>query len=153
MLQNSSTIDARYEHFISKVVQTQIIYTLEDKQGVAICGSNDFELDGEPVPVLLFWSDKVLANACKVEEWASYDVKEIPLNEFMENWCLGMYDDEVVSGIEFDMNLFGKEESPLRLLHDLLEEVKSTKTAISFNQFKSVTDMESYLSEIGDTLN
>ncbi|CEN52367.1 hypothetical protein CCAN11_2440051 [Capnocytophaga canimorsus] len=25
MLQNSSTIDARYEHFISKVVQTQII--------------------------------------------------------------------------------------------------------------------------------
>ncbi|CEN52368.1 conserved hypothetical protein [Capnocytophaga canimorsus] len=71
----------------------------------------------------------------------------------MENWCLGLYDDEVVSGIEFDANLFGREESSLQLLEDLIAEIKSTKATISFKQFKSVADMESYLSEIGDTLN
>lgn len=153
MLKDSLTIDKQYEHFIKKVVQTQVIFALEDNQGVAICGSNEFELNGEAVPVLLFWSEQSRANACRVEEWASYKIKEIPLNEFMENWCLGMYDDEVVTGIEFDANLFGREESPLQLLEDLIHEIKKTKSTISFKQFKSIPDMENYLNEIGDTFN
>lgn len=84
-----------YFHFIREVVATGIVYCLRDTQSeyVAACTSNQFvtQDDEEQVGVFAFWSDKEKAQACQKEEWKEYTVSEIPLAEFMEDWCLSMY--------------------------------------------------------------
>lgn len=148
MLQNTQILLDRYYSFVKKVVETEIIYTLEDNQSVAVCPSNKYELDEEPVAVLVYWSEKAKALACQRDEWAEFVPKAIPLTEFMELWCLGMYDDEVVTGIEFDAQLFGYEELPLQLLKDLIHEVKEQKKKLIFKQFRSLQDFEMYLDDL-----
>ena len=148
MLQNTQILLDRYHFFIKKVVETEIVYTLEDNRSVAVCPSNKYELEEEPVAVLVYWSEKTRALACQKEEWAQFALKAIPLTEFMELWCLGMYDDEVVTGIEFDAQLFGYEELPLQLLKDLIHEVKEKKKELIFKQFSSLQDFEIYLNDL-----
>ena len=102
-----------YYHFIREVVATGIVYCLRDAQSeyVAACTSNQFVTQDqeEQVGVFAFWSDKEGAKACQKEEWEEYTISEIPLAEFMEDWCLSMYQDDIVAGINFSEDLYGHE--------------------------------------------
>ncbi|MDO4783066.1 MAG: DUF2750 domain-containing protein [Capnocytophaga felis] len=153
MLIDSKTLEERYNKFIKKVVETGIVYALKNKKDVAVCPSNHFfydEEEEEACPVLLFWSEEKRAKLCQKEEWAKYCVSQIALAEFLELWCLGMYDDGVVVGIEFDHKLFGYEQLPLDLLNDLIHQAEDTKTKLSFKNFESLSDLKNYLEEIED---
>lgn len=150
MLQNSQSLIDSYKKFIKKVVQTEVIYCLKDeKEGVAVCNSNEFRNEeGQDVPLLTFWSESALAKACQEEEWLKYKITEILLPEFMELWVFGMCEDEVVAGLDFNNNLFGYEEHPLQLLKDLISEIEATKKKIEFRGFTSLTDLKDYVQEI-----
>lgn len=151
MLIDSKTLEERYNKFVKKAIETQAVYALKDGKGVAVCPSNHFFYDEEEkdaCPVLLFWSEEKRAKLCQKEEWAKYSVSQIPLAEFMELWCLGMYDDGVVVGLDFDHKLFGYEQLPLELLNDLIRQVESTQTKLSFRNFKLLADLKAYLEEI-----
>ncbi|MDO5105832.1 DUF2750 domain-containing protein [Capnocytophaga sp.] len=151
MLIDSKIIEERYERFVEKVVETGVVYTLKDKKGVAVCPSNHFfydEAEEEACPTLLFWSEEKRAQLCQAEEWAKHRVEQIPLAEFMELWCLGMYDDGVVVGLDFDHNLFGYEQLPIDLVTDLIRQAEAAKTRFSFRNFKSLADLKTYLEEI-----
>ncbi|MDO4880673.1 MAG: DUF2750 domain-containing protein [Capnocytophaga sp.] len=150
MLQNTESLLNNYKKFIKKVVQTNTIYCLKDKkEGVAVCSSTEFRnVEGQDVPLLTFWSEQALAKACQAEEWAKYEITEIPLSEFMELWIFGMCEDEVVAGLDFNANLFGYEEHPLQLLKDLIAEIEATKKIIEFRSFTSLTDLKDYIQEI-----
>ena len=129
-----------YFHFIREVVATGIIYCLRDTQSeyVAACTSNQFVTQ----------DDKEKAQACQKEEWKEYTVSEIPLAEFMEDWCLSMYQDDIVAGIDFSQDLYGYEETPMELLKTLIAEVEANEVALSFNGFTSLDDLREYVREI-----
>ena len=44
----------RYENFIKRVSENEIVWGLESKDGRFVCESNEYE----DTPVMLFWSDK-----------------------------------------------------------------------------------------------
>ena len=66
----------------------------------------------------------------------------------MEDWCLSMYQDDIVAGINFSEDLYGHEESPIELLNALIAEVEANKVVLSFKGFTSLDDLKEYVKEI-----
>lgn len=149
MLQDEITLQNRYKDFIKKVCETEIVYGLKDDKGYATSYSNDLEYDdGEPVQIICFWSDAARAKSCVDKEWNRYDASPISLNEFLENWCLGMNNDGLLVGINFDSNLFGYEAEPLELALKVIEELKKNGKSFILRKFDNLEDMENQIREV-----
>lgn len=149
MLQDQITLKNRYKDFIRKVCETEIVYGLKDDRGYATSYSNDLEYeDGEPVKIICFWSNAARAKSCVDKEWNRYEASPIPLNEFLENWCLGMNSDGLLAGINFDGNLFGYEAEPLDLVLEMIEELKKNNKSLILRKFTDLEDMENQIREI-----
>lgn len=149
MLQDHITLKNRYKDFIRKICDTEIVYGLKDEKGYATSYSNELEYeDGEPVQIICFWSDAARAKSCLDKEWNRYEPSPIPLNEFMENWCLGMNGDGSLAGTDFDSNLFGYEAEPLELALEIIEELKKNEKSISLRKFEDLDDMENQIREV-----
>ncbi|ATA88295.1 hypothetical protein CGC58_00230 [Capnocytophaga stomatis] len=133
--------------FIHKILENGLVFYLKNKKEVAVCPSNTFFIEetNTPISVFPFWSDKLTAERCRKEEWENYEVSEISLADFMEFWCLGMYEDGVAAGIDFDENLCGEEEIPTELLKKIIDEVEKTNTKITFKNFKTLKQLKNYL--------
>jgi hypothetical protein len=143
MHQDAIVVRQRHEKFIKKICETNIVYGLESEDGFASSSSNnvDDETD-EPVKIICFWSEKAWAKSCIKNDWANYDLAEIPLSEFIENWCVGMSNDKLLVGTNFDQNMFGYEVEPLELILDLVKELRTIKSEIRFLKFSSLDDLE-----------
>ena len=63
------------------------------------------------------------------------------LADFIENWCIGMNNDGLLIGIEFDQQMFGYESEPFDLILDLVAELKAQGKDLSFNNFAGVADL------------
>ncbi len=101
---------------------------MKSKNGFATSGSTQFEDDnGNPIGMICFWAEKVRAKSCAKDEWKKYKVTEIPVAEFMENWCVGM----AIDGL-----LIGHEVAPLELILELTTELKSIGKDFNFRKFK-----------------
>lgn len=149
MLQDQITLKNRCKDFIRKVSETEIVYGLKDDKGYATSYSNDLEYeDGEPVQIICFWSDAARAKSCVDREWNRYEASPIPLNEFLENWCLGMNSDGLVVGIDFDSNMFGYEAEPLELVLEMIEELKKNNKSLTLRKFDDLEDMENQIREV-----
>jgi hypothetical protein len=110
----------KQEQFIAKITETEIVWVLEKEEGYATASSLDYEDDeGEAAEVLCFWSDKALALVCSKDDWEGYTPVEIPLGDFIENWCIGMDHDLIMAGIDFDEELTGDEVDPLELILEI----------------------------------
>ena len=115
--------DEEYNRFIRSIIGSQTLYTLVSGEGdIAECPSTEYEEDdGEPVPVFCVWHDRAQAEACKVEEWADYQLEALPLDFFMHEWLVSMDQDAVLLGVDFDSELYGLEIEPVEVLADLLD--------------------------------
>ncbi|WP_347218933.1 DUF2750 domain-containing protein [Chryseobacterium sp.] len=149
MLQDPITLQNRYKDFIKKVSKTETVYGLKDDKGYATSYSNDQEYeDGEPVQIICFWSDAARAKSCVSKEWNRYEATPVPLNEFLENWCLGMNSDGLLVGINFDSNLFGYEAEPLEVVLEIIEELKKNGKSLPLRKFDDLEDMENQIREV-----
>jgi len=149
MLQDSITIKNRHLNFIKKVSESEIVYGLKSKNGFATSSSTQFEDEnGNSIGMICFWAEKVRAKSCAKDEWRKYNVTEIPLYEFMENWCVGMANDRLLIGTQFDQNLFGHEIEPLDLILELASELKSTEKDLKFRKFDGIADLEAQVKGI-----
>ena len=115
--------DEEYNRFIRSIIGSQTLYTLVSDEGdIAECPSTEYEEDdGEPVPVFCVWHDRAQAEACKVEEWADYQLETLPLDFFLHEWLVSMDQDAVLLGVDFDSELYGLEIEPVEVLADLLD--------------------------------
>ena len=114
--------DEDYNRFIRAILGTQTVYTLVLDEDIAECPSTEYEEDdGEPVPVFCVWHDRAQAEACKVEEWADYQLEALPLDFFLHEWLVSMDQDAVLLGVDFDSELYGLEIEPVEVLADLLD--------------------------------
>ena len=135
--------NASHQRFITDVVESGIVWTLEDDEGCANIDSETHETEtGEPEIVLCYWSDKKVARDCAKAQWPDHDLGEIALSDFMENWCVGMQSDGVIAGMNFDAELLGTEILPLDLLLELFEELRRKNKDLSFEHYPSQTEFE-----------
>lgn len=151
MHQDDHTLKLNMETFVKAVCKSKLVYGLESEEGFAVLDSMDYDDDnGEPVEVICFWSDEALAAASAKEAWANYQVIEIPLAEFMENWCIEMNNDGLLAGIDFNEDLNGSELEPLELALELVKELKSGNKTIAFETYSSLTDLEKQIRKAND---
>ena len=141
MLEDIAAIDAKYKQFVEQAATSKLVWGLKDKQGWANTDSGAEE-EGDVIP---FWSDKAQAKACAREDWKGYLPTFIALPEFLESWCVEMAENNVLAGVNWDANMFGKEVNALELALDILEQVKTTGLDIKFLNYESV---DAFIAEI-----
>jgi hypothetical protein len=144
MFQDAATSEAKHQKFVERVCTLETVWGLQNEDGWAISDSNDFE-DTELMP---FWSDRAYAAACAKSEWAAYAPVAIPLAEFLENWCVGIYNDEGLIVTNMDANMFGKEIEPLELALEILAEAAKISKNLSFTKYKSVEELREQIQTI-----
>ena len=148
MFKNHIDIRLNHEKFIKKVCKTNIVYGLEGTEGLAMSGSNNLEdEDGDPIGIICFWSEKALAKACAKDVWEEHEPIAISLVEFIENWCIGIDNEELLVGTNFDQNMFGFEIEGYELILELIAELKANKKDLEFIKFKNLQDLESQIRE------
>src|SRR4051812_18218308 len=111
MEKNKQLADSYLAHFVKEVAEKEVVWGLYCAEGWANVDSHEFD----NILVFPFWSNKELAAACAIDEWAIYTPATLDLPEFLENWCVAMYRDHVMPGINWDVDLFGKELEPISL--------------------------------------
>lgn len=109
--------DENYDRFIGESLATGCVWGLESEAGWALCASNiNTDLD-----VLLLWSQPEFAQQHAVDEWASYQVVPIALEELLDDWLPGMHEDITLVGVNWNADLEGDEVEPLDLLEDFTD--------------------------------
>lgn len=119
MTELSDDFDENYDRFIVEAVENGLVWGLEGEDGFAVCPSERHE-DTDVMP---FWSNRELAEAVCVDEWAVYKPVPIDLEEFLDDWLPGLHQDVVLVGVNWTAELEGAEEEPLDLLEDMDEEL------------------------------
>lgn len=151
MLQNSISIKNKHKKFIQEVTDNEIVWVLRSKEGLATSSSNEYEdEDGEPIEIVCFWSNQKLASVCGKKFWKEYSAVEIELSIFLENWCVGLSNDDLIVGTNFDWNLFGQENDPIELILEITEEMQKKKKDLKFKKFKNIKDLETQAKKIYD---
>ena len=151
MIQNSIAIKKKHQKFIEEVVLNGIVWGLKSDEGYATSSSNDYEDNqGEPIVLICFWSNKKLANVCGRKYWKEYKPQEIELTAFLENWCVGMYNENSMAGTNFDWNLFGQENDTLELALEIIDELKKKKKTLAFRKFECLQDFETQTRSVLD---
>ncbi len=149
MFQDHITVKNRHKRFIKTICETEIVYGLESKEGFATSSSVHYEYDDrEEIGIICFWAEKALAKSCIKDGWKEYEVSEIPIADFMENWCVGMGNDGLLIGTEFDKNMFGFEAEPFELILDLIAELKSKRKDLNFRKFNGLSDLEKQIKSL-----
>lgn len=151
MFQDFITLKTRHLRFVKTVSDSEIVYGLKSKNGYATSSSTQYEDDvGKPIGMICFWAEKVRAKSCAKDDWKKYKVSEIPLAEFMENWCIGIANDGLLIGTQFEQNLLGHEVEPLDLILELTSELKSIEKDLNFKKFNGIADLEKQVKEINE---
>ena len=96
----TTDIQANLDLFVAETKENQLVWGLRNEEGWLSCDSTEFE-NSEVMP---FWSAKEDAQAHNVEEWADFEVLEIPLDILAE--------DGVLVGTNWNAQLEGKEVEP-----------------------------------------
>ncbi|WP_375754050.1 DUF2750 domain-containing protein [Vibrio sp. HN007] len=112
MTKLTSDIQANLELFVQETKENNLVWGLRNsEEGWLACDSSEFE-NSEVMP---FWSSKEDAEFHNVEEWAEFEVLEIPLDIFVEDWLITLAEDGVLVGTNWNSGLEGKEMEPSEL--------------------------------------
>lgn len=142
MTSKSNSPEQILSTFISNACENGKVWALEDKESYAVSGSNVFDgADGQPAGMVCFWSDRSLAKASAIEDWQSYQPVEIKLDDFLENFCIGIYHDGLVVGLNFDENMVGYEILSLELVLKICNEIKKTGKKLTLKKYKNISEL------------
>jgi hypothetical protein len=143
MANDSATTERNYQLFIERVAASKLVWGLKSKNGWA----NSHSADSEDTDVVPFWSERAYAKACARDDWKDFTPTEIPLVQFLENWCIGMAEDDTLIGINWDPKMLGEEEDALGVALDVLNQLKVINSAIKFANFGSIDEFIAEISE------
>jgi hypothetical protein len=115
MTQLTDDAQANHELFVHRVKETGLVWGLKVDEDWAICESNEYE----DQMVFPFWSDEADARVHCADEWADYAPASIALDEFAQDWLVGMDEDDVLVGTNWDADLSGVEIEPMELAEEL----------------------------------
>lgn len=149
MIQDIVAQQEKHEAFIKKICETELVFGLENKVGFATLDSANYEDEnGKPMPVMCFWSEENKAQSCAKDKWKSYQPSSIKLASFIEEWCVGIYNEGLLVGTDFDENKIGNELDALELILEIVDELLSQKKELEFQKFENLADLEAQIREI-----
>ena len=135
--------------FLTEITNTQKVFLLEDKNGIAFSESIFFNLDdGSPVPVFCFWSNFNDAKNARKINWKNHEVVEICLVTFIEDFLVQLYNDSLIAGLNFNSEMEGFESDPLNLISAIIENVNQQKIQLEFEYFKNIHDLENQIKKL-----
>ncbi|TCI65204.1 DUF2750 domain-containing protein [Exiguobacterium sp. SH0S2] len=104
------------EAFCERVEANGLVFGLSAKQdeGWAYAPSHV-----EATDVLLFFSSRKFALACRTEEWTDYHVIELPVELFLKRWLPNVSEDELLCGLDWSSGLVGLEDDSETMLEFL----------------------------------
>ncbi len=132
-IQNINT-ESILAQFVTECVATQQIWGLKSELGWTVAVSNQFE----NAQVYVFWSSKQAAERCAKEEWEDYKPATISLSEFLEDWCVGIFEENSLIGVQWDYDLCGEETESMELAQQLIQEIKRNNCKINFSKYPTV---------------
>lgn len=139
-----------FHPFLHKIIAQGQIWGLSSEEGWATSVSNEYE----ETEVLPFWTSEENAKQLAQDEWARFTPKSITISEFLENWLIGMHNDEILVGLEWNEDLQGHEFEPMELALEIIAQLKSQGKQLEFVKFENLEDMEQQIqwaiSEEGD---
>ena len=142
-------METKYRNFIEKICKAGNVWALKTEEGYAMSDSTEYVTEeGEALPLFCFWSEKSLAEACRVEGWMDYCPVSISLEDFIEDWCIAVSDEESLIGIDFDRDMYGFEQEPLQLILDLETELKVLNKVLSFRKFSSLGELTAMIRKL-----
>ena len=107
-MKDHTSIEERYQTFIASICATKMVYTLRNDQGFVTTSSINYENEeGQPVPMICFWSQEESAEACRAGAWEEFLPVAYPLHSFLEQLCVGLASQGILLGINFDEEMFG----------------------------------------------
>lgn len=136
--------DKNLQLFVAEVAREEKVWGLHCKAGWANTDSHEFD----DTIVYPFWSNKALAASCAVEEWKVFEPEYLELPEFLENWCVGMYKEYIMPGLNWDSDLFGKELEPLELALLIVKELDAQGKKLRFRFYKDQKEFETSIKEL-----
>ncbi len=149
MLENAKAIINRHKKFIDEVVENGVVWGLKSSDGYAALSSKNYEdEDGTPIEVVCFWSNEKLATDCAQEHWNGKEPRAIKLFRFLESWCIGTFDDNLMMGTNLDLELAGQENNPIELAYEILIHLKSKDKILDFKNHESHEAFEKAVKEI-----
>lgn len=131
---------------ISEIIESQTIFTLSNGENYASVESQ-YEEDeqGLPIEVMCIWSNEHIAKENIREEWSGYQLTSISTNDFLEDWCVGLFNDGLAFCINMQEERDAIEEQPLNFAFELADELRSKGIKVSFQSYK---DIDGYLQAI-----
>ncbi|TCJ18767.1 DUF2750 domain-containing protein [Flaviaesturariibacter flavus] len=148
MLPDNNVADEQYNQFIEQVIANRSVWALRSAEGYAVSPSNDYD-DAEVIP---FWSDAATAESLANDEWSDYKAEQIALGEFLETWMLGMQQEGMLVGTNWDASLEGTELEPLELAYALTGRLLETGATVELENF-SLADFHEQLRQALDSDN
>lgn len=138
----------QHEKFVTDVVRFKKVWGLKLEDNWAVSKSEAFN-DAE---VLLFWSDKAMAEACATDDWNDYTAESVETPEFLENWLPGMYEEGIAVGTNWSSELEGLEMDPLTLALELITEIRDQNIKYTPKGYDSLSEFEAEIMEMGEDL-
>ena len=114
----SDDYQASHDRFVREVRASGLVWGLQSDNGWAVCESNEYE-DTDVYP---FWSTEAEARVHSSDDWAGYKPASLELDLFIDTWLVGMEEDGVMVGTNWDADLMGLEVEPSDLHEELLIE-------------------------------
>ena len=117
-------LKANYVRFVDRVQKSGILWGLRSEDGdYSSCDS--FKKRGSIV--ILFWSDDAYAKAIGKKYWPDYRLREINLNQLLDEFLPTIKDRGFYVGLNYNSDLAGLEIDPKKLWRDLTKEVKDAE--------------------------
>jgi len=144
MDQETEIADQLHQNFIHEVVKNHCVWGLTNTKRWATSSSSYFK----KTEVMPFWSSEKEAIDCAKEGWKNYTAQSIPLAEFLENWCAGLYEDHLLIGTNWTDDLKGSEREPLDLILEIIHEIQLQKSPLKLAQYDTVEDFEKMIQDM-----
>ena len=125
MFRDAATCQENHKRFISRVVATEVVWSLADKNSIAFCESNDSDRN-----VLLFFSDRAYAARAQASSFPEYAPQQLALFDFLFRWLPGMAGDGVLAGANWTGDLVGLEVEPADLQAAIFEAMDPKRLAV-----------------------
>ena len=148
-MSNKKAIINRHKKFIDEVSENGVVWGLKSSDGYASLSSRNYEDEnGKPIEVVCFWSNKKLAEDIQNEHWKNKEVRAIKLFRFLENWCVGTFNDNLMMGTNLDIELIGQENNPIELAYEILLHLKTKEKELNFKNHSSHQEFEKAVKDI-----
>lgn len=115
MIKLTADLNANYTRFIEDVLESGQVWGLQSDEGWVVVDSTEFE-DSEVMP---FWSDEAYAKSHCVGEWEEFKPVAMDVDEFIEEWLVGMAEDGILVGPNWNDDLEGVEVEPEEIAEKL----------------------------------